>query len=94
MSQGLQIFNENGICTLDVTDRLTRVLGEFETGTSSGSLMDNNLLTGTPWSVVSSLSDAGVLSFQSWSISFSGNYLYWNTIGYNPRNSKVIYGVY
>lgn len=32
MPQGLQVFDEKGQCVLDVTDRLTRVLGTFSTG--------------------------------------------------------------
>lgn len=98
MNQGLQIFNENGICTLDVTDRLTRVLGEFETGTSNGSLVDNNLLSGTPWFI--SIPSVSAVSFDSNSISitFSSNSISWEFVGYfsTPGNHShhIIYGVY
>ena len=37
MAQGLQVFDDNGICILDVTDRLCRLLGSRATGTQSGS---------------------------------------------------------
>lgn len=36
MPQGLQVFDENGNCTLDVTDNLTRIIGSFKTGQANG----------------------------------------------------------
>lgn len=49
MAQGLQIFDSAGALVLDITDRLTRILGEFTTTTANGSITDANLTSGTPW---------------------------------------------
>lgn len=49
MTQGLQCFDNTGALVLDVTDRLTRILGEFTTTTTNGSITDANLTSGTPW---------------------------------------------
>nr|DAZ15045.1 MAG TPA: hypothetical protein [Caudoviricetes sp.] len=37
MAQGLQVFDDNENCILDVTDRLCRLLGSHATGTAQGS---------------------------------------------------------
>lgn len=49
MPQGLQIFNAQGGTVLDLTDRLTRIIGAVSTGMSNGSTTDAELSTGTPW---------------------------------------------
>lgn len=36
MAQGLQVFDENGNCTLDVTDSLTRIIGSFKVERANG----------------------------------------------------------
>lgn len=36
MPQGLQVFDEQGNCTLDVTDNLTRIIGSFKIGQANG----------------------------------------------------------
>ena len=97
--QGLQVFDSNGSCILDVTDRLTRVLGIFNTGTSNGSFVDPNLTSGDFWYAVS----ASSLSNQSpfWaclSVTVSGTTLSWEHIKTYDQgvvcNHQVIYGVY
>ena len=43
MPQGLQVFDENGNIVVDVTDRLTKILGSFETHGKDGSITDDRL---------------------------------------------------
>lgn len=66
--QGLQVFDSNGSCILDVTDRLTRVLGEFETGTSDGSISDSNLASGQPWYIIQNTSNGRGYGYVHFSI--------------------------
>lgn len=98
MPQGLQIFDSNGNMTLDVTDRLTRILGEFQTGTVDGSITDSALSYGMPWII-------NVDEFQDWvttavpiTFSFGINTISWHfepAYSYLPRrNMKIMYGVY
>lgn len=43
MPHGLQCFDENGNIVVDVTDRLTKILGSFETHGRNGSITDDRL---------------------------------------------------
>nr|DAU18918.1 MAG TPA: hypothetical protein [Caudoviricetes sp.]DAX98301.1 MAG TPA: hypothetical protein [Caudoviricetes sp.] len=45
MAQGLQVFDTNGKCTVDITDRLTKYLGKFRTYASQneGIVVDDRL---------------------------------------------------
>lgn len=43
MPQGLQCFDEHGNIVVDVTDRLTKILGSFETHGRNGSITDDRL---------------------------------------------------
>lgn len=45
MPQGLQVFDANGKCTVDITDRLTKYLGKFRTYASQneGIVVDERL---------------------------------------------------
>lgn len=95
MPVGLQCWDVNGNLTLDVTDRLTRVLGTVETGTSSGSVTDANLANGTPWFVMRDTSDYEMLSEANCSVVISGNAVTWTFVGSGTKtNKKIIYGVY
>lgn len=51
--QGLQVFDEQGVVTLDVTDRITKILGEViipkEVEQDTGSVVDPELALGTPF---------------------------------------------
>jgi hypothetical protein len=100
--QGLQIFDAGGNVVLDVTDRLTRVLGEFETGTSDGFITDTNLDYGTPWFIAklngSVTVKEGYNSYYSSSvpilISFNSQSLSWSFSGGSVANHHIVYGVY
>ena len=94
MPQGLQVFDENGNMTLDVTDRLTRVLGEFQTGKVSGSITDSNLSSGIPWYIIKNSSDGRGYKYAPFLITFTSNGASW-TFGSGTIVSKnITYGVY
>lgn len=96
MPQGLQLFDVSGNRTLDVTDRITRYLGSFQTGTDNGSFSDQRLSQGVPFYQIVSEGEIGAVNFPS--IMLSGTTFRWEffTTGlYAPRtNSTVYYGVY
>lgn len=95
MPQGLQCWDSNGNMTLDVTDRLTRLLGTAETGVSNGSISDENLSAGTPWFVLRDTSDYEMLTEATCSVTISGNTISWvfSSTG-TKTNKKIVYGVY
>lgn len=49
MPQGLQVFDERGNIILDISDRLTKVLGGFETHGRNGSIVDPRLQDMDHW---------------------------------------------
>lgn len=51
MAFGFQVFNGQGQLIVDITDRLTRIIGQVATGTSPGSIVvpEWNGQYGTPW---------------------------------------------
>lgn len=51
MSQGLQVFDENGKCVVDVTTRITKYLGEASTDDASGYIVNSALKEGDLWVV-------------------------------------------
>lgn len=100
--QGLQIFDSSGNKILDVTDRLTRVLGSFETGAVDGSLTDPNLtaFSGTPWFYQYVIQSGSSWAARPCRLTCIGNTINWYyEQGYNNKslsnfNMKIIYGVY
>lgn len=100
MAQGIQVFDENGGCVLDLTYKLTRILGSGRTYGNSGTLSDANIQGGNCWAIATnSHTDAiaippifsasnGVLS---WTYpSYSGKF------GYSVRklDCDFIYGTF
>lgn len=51
MAQGIQVFDENGVCILDLTYKLTRILGSGRTHGNSGTLADANIQGGNCWAI-------------------------------------------
>lgn len=95
MPQGLQCWDASGNMTLDITDRLTRYLGEVYTGTTDGSITDVNLSTGTPWFVMRDTSNFESFNEAPCTLSISGNTISWTFGSTGARtNKKIIYGVY
>lgn len=96
MAYGLRVWDKDGNLTLDVTDRITRVLGTFMTtaGTSaSGTVINNELLSGTPWYTI--LSDGSGSSYFLPRVTFSGNQINWQSEpGIFTSARLIMYGVF
>lgn len=91
------VYNSDGTLQMDLASRLTRVLGVVEVNVAvSGSLNNPELLSGTPWFVItneSGLFDAGGLLP---TVKFSGATMTWTRnmswVGNYP--ARLTYGVY
>lgn len=97
MANGLKVWDAAGNLIVDVTDRLTRILGYTTLyADSSGSLSDNGFLTGTPFFIAIRTNGAGG-SFNGTTvavdISFSGNTMYYSTTQ-TIADFIIVYGVY
>lgn len=97
MAAGLQIWNSSGVLILDLTDRISRVLGRVTIdANSSGYITDSRFALGTIWwQVLSPNSLAGAYAPNM--VAEPSN----NRIAYTPHvtfsaavNVDVIYGVY
>lgn len=49
MPQGLQVFDDKGVCVLDVTDRMVKYLGAIEINGTNGSITNDELSEGNLW---------------------------------------------
>lgn len=92
--QGLQCWDASGQLVLDVTDRLTRVLGEFDTGTANGSLTNDGLRGGTPWYNISHPNSGELINLVPLVVWIGDNTLIWTFSRDNPVSLHVMYGVY
>ncbi len=101
---GLQVFDENGNCTLNTDDRVCKVLGVVETGYEDGFIVDDNLTEGDWWILDIEMklhkrysmdgSSGGIPRFFK-----EGNKLKWTFVktkvpGRGDLSRKVLYGVY
>lgn len=84
MPQGLQVFDENGNCVLDVTDRLMKILGVVELKETSGEVTDNRLEGQEMWVSIVRETDSTAKTFEMYETdSFSphverkGNTIVW-----------------
>lgn len=92
MPQGLQIFNAAGALQLEITDRITRILGNTGPVTGSGSVTDSGFSTGTAWWTVVPVASIDPLQ-DSFNVSVAGNVLSWSG-GVPGREYIILYGVY
>ena len=93
--QGLQVFDANGALILDITDRLTRILGEVNTGAVAGSVTDSGLSSGTLWYIAFRVDGAMWSSADAdLAISISGTTLSWSYGTGTAQNMTITYGVY
>lgn len=92
---GLQTWDEYGNPMLRITDRITRFIGEFDTGTANGSHADDRLSLGTPF-----ISVRDTKTFDEFSvpptITYNGQQISWvfSTDQASPRSVRIAYGVY
>lgn len=100
MPQGLQVFDENGVCVIDVTTSLCRVIGVETLTADLGSITVS--APGTVWAAVFSKDE--VLNTYPVSVTVDGNVIHWqykDTLIVNgiygvqmERSAKIIYGTY
>lgn len=84
-----------GVVLLEITDRITRILGSLSTGTTSGSYTVSTSL-GTAFFVCAVSSNFSATQTTP-SIVVSGNTVTWtfnNVAGYTPTPVYIQYGVY
>lgn len=98
MKYGLITYDANGNKTLDIADRITRVLGEFTIDTMSGTIINHYLLQGSPWFIVREI-ETNYSSYwgenKGLSITITDNKISWIYQGYGEETKyKVIYGVF
>lgn len=80
MPQGFQVFNGSGVLLVDITDRLTRIVGQVATGTTAGSITvpEFNGAYGTPWVFVQQRNaSANLFGKRTVKTSISGTTLSW-----------------
>jgi hypothetical protein len=91
MPAGLQVFDAAGNLEIDVTTRLTRILGSA-TVNSTGSVDVPEFAEGSPWYVVTV---DPTTPYAEPGITFSGTALSWDYGGATFRATvTIIYGVY
>lgn len=96
MPSGLQIYDQNGNLTLDMTDTTAKYLGQVEIGatgsstTQTGTITNDGFLLGQLW-WLSTLQAANAYS-QKITVSISGNTLTW-TVGASTPAITLFYGV-
>lgn len=97
MAAGLKVWDASGNLIVDTASRLTRILGYTTlASSSSGSVTDDGLLTGTPFYVAQRANSPGGNFDASTSqcvVTFSGNVMSYSTV--HPTATFIItYGVY
>lgn len=101
MPAGLQVWDQFGALTVDLSYRLSRVIGTvYAPAESSGSVTDDGFLQGTPYCICArtdsfenAIPGADAIGMAAPIISFSGNTMYWSTPA-PSRGNLLIYGVY
>ena len=91
MPQGLQIWNAAGQLTLDLNDRITKILGII-TVNAAGSLSDAGFALGTPFCIVLNVNVA-LSPNRIATVTFSGTTMTWNNSG-SGATAQLIYGIY
>lgn len=93
MSQGLQVFNESGIETLNSSKRIGRILGQVTTGGVDGSTTNADLPQGTMFAIPVVLT-AGANFVEAYPSTYaSGTTLSWVYPGGSGPNVILFYGV-
>lgn len=100
MPQGLQVFEENGKCILDIATITTELIGFANTGKSNGSIKDSKLIGKRVWCRVISSDISGIDVRARPKFSFNDDTISWKfevqsgaEMGPVP-DCKFMYGVY
>lgn len=95
MPVGLEVWNAQGVKTLDTDDRIMRILGR-QVVSGDGSLSHPGLSAGDPFYFLSAEGEGTYLSAET-SVSVSGDVLTWSVRGYKSGSypkAFLTYGVY
>lgn len=100
MARGIQIFDESGNCIIDLTNKLTRILGNGRTNGTSGSLSDSNIQGNNCWAIATTSYTTGIAIPPQFST--SNGVLSWTYPGYSGKfpytvknlDCDFIYGTY
>lgn len=100
MPQGFEAYDENGVITVSITDRLTKILGTFNTTTSNGSQAVSVPTWGAVWIQLTALENTDFAALPR--AYYSNGAIYW-TFTDVPVNApparfrttaRLTYGVY
>ncbi|NIF28323.1 hypothetical protein F3J44_18300 [Pantoea sp. Tr-811] len=100
MPQGLQVWDAQGRLILDVTDRLSRILGQVATGSAAGAIAVPEFAAGygTPWAFVQQRNaSANQFGKRCARVTISGTTLSWDFPGLSSWEilpAVIQYGVY
>lgn len=98
MTAGMIIRDDTGKVLIDMSKNIGKILGNFQTGTSNGSLAPSFPITGNVFYIQAPLVDGGRFSKQA-AVIYSGGVFTWSFsyppgIGNYSVSSIVYYGVY
>jgi hypothetical protein len=91
MPSGIEIYDNQGRLTMDLTIRISRLLGSVQTGQAAGSLSTGDFQMGTPyWFTPSSSDNFSTNGPLKKDISITGTTLTWT----DGAPVTIFYGVY
>lgn len=95
--QGLQVFDENAVCKVGITDRLQKILGFITISSQNGSIENEQLENGELWYIFLDAEDKCFNKVSDPSskpkITKSGKTLSWE-FPLGAINCRLMYGVY
>ncbi|KQE85723.1 hypothetical protein [Acinetobacter lactucae] len=93
MPQGLQTWDANENITLDLTDRLTKVLGTINTGTTNGSQNVGTFSNADFWFTCIPIANTNNVKAIGPSVKYANGLLSWDWSDTNndPNNASIIY---
>ena len=102
MPQGLQVFDKNGICILDLTERLTRYIGSVNISGTHGEVRLSGIPSADFWFACTNIKIDGYTSpaqkeLMVPGITYKNGVLHWdiNVLGDGKSfSATVLYGTY
>lgn len=102
MPQGLQVFDENGVCILDLTERLTRYIGSVNISGTHGEVRLSGIPSADFWFACTNIKIDGYTSpaqkeLMVPGITYKNGVLHWdiNVLGDGKSfSATVLYGTY
>lgn len=99
MPQGLQVFDSGGNLTLDVTERLTVLVGTATANGSDGSVYVGALPAGSFWALVFPTTGMFATTGNTPNVTYENGYVVWRYSGWsnNPASNitaNLMFGVF